>query len=135
VRKINLRGDPARPERMLHGWPLYRLGREVANVAGPDDRMLAFGDPFDTLFYSGLKPPGRYIYYPGAPLQPDVEDYMRELRATEPRFIFIGSDPYGPFDATERSIQGKLRAYLDEHYELWREQGGGRVFQRRDAAG
>jgi hypothetical protein len=129
--QVSLRGDPARPATLLNRWPLYRLGREVAKVAAPDDRMLAFGDPLDTLFYSGLKPPGRYIYYLGAALQPDVEDYMRELRATEPRFIFIGSDTYFPLVATEPGVQGKLRTYLDEHYDLWLEEGGGRVFRRR----
>lgn len=126
-----LSSDPAQPARMLKGWPFYRLGREVADAAGPDDRMLAFGDPFDALFHSGLKPPGRYIYYPGAALQPDAEDFMRELRAAEPRFIYIGSDTYFPLVATEPGVQGMLRTYLDEHYELWRSAGGGRVFRRR----
>jgi hypothetical protein len=130
LRKL-MRGDAT-----MLGWleksSMYRLGRDVANGAAPGDRMLAFGDPFDALFYSGLRPPGRYIYYPNAALQPDPEDYMREVRATQPRFIYIGADTYGAFETSHRGVQGMLRRYLDENYEPWLQGGGGmgRVYRR-----
>jgi Dolichyl-phosphate-mannose-protein mannosyltransferase len=125
-----MRGEPKLLGHMENS-PMFRLGRAVARDALPGDRMLAFGDPFDPLFYSGLRPPGRYIFYPGPALQPDPEDFMRELRTTRPRFIYIGSDTYAPFVATQPGVQGMLKQYLDESYEPWLDGGTGRVYRRK----
>ena len=110
---------------------VIRLAQIVREHAAPDDRMFAFGDPFDLLFYAEMKPAGRYIYYPGAQLRTNPNDYMEEVERSIPRFIYIGADTYGPFMAEDKSIRGMLKRYLDEHYELWLDGGFGRVYQRR----
>lgn len=124
--------DPARARRAAEIRAPYQIAGEIRAAAAAGDRLLGFGDPLDVLFHAGLPLAGPYIYYPSAALGPDPDDYMRELSAARPRFVYVGPDTYRPFRSDEPGVQGRLKRYLDEHYDLWREGGFGRVYRRRE---
>jgi len=124
--------DPAAPERALQSSPLYRMGQKVREYAQPGDRLLPFGVPLDVFFYADMMPPGKYIYWPTDSLRPDAEEFMRDVRDGKPAFIYIGGSTRGPFRAEQPPPNGPLKQYVDDQYELWLEEGFGRVYRRLD---
>lgn len=119
-------------ERGLESLAAFSVAQRIRSEASAADRILGFGDRADVVFYTGLKPGSKYIYWPNDSLRPDAEEFMREVREARPAFVYLHHATGGPMSDDAPGVRGFLSRFLSEGYDFWFEGGGGRVYRQRE---
>ncbi len=97
--------------RLLHPNPLFEtklLGEEIAERAGPDDRLYVFGSEGALYVYSGLKPATRYTLSYALTLFPEsrqeLERELQRLKTTHaPRYFVWSCQPLSTLISNQAS--------------------------------
>jgi hypothetical protein len=98
------------------------------------DSIFFLGTTPIALFYSNLKPAGRYIYQPPLEIVP-AEKFYRDLTETitgeKPSVAFVQNYRDSTFAPDLSDERGRFSRQFLEHFEPWMWAPGGRIYKRK----